>query len=238
MTTLWAWLDQLSAQHPAATVVSEASRLAEELVGWSGRPLAVARLDPVLWLALWRAGAVLWWTPTGSRGWQASGVSRPRRHGLLAADAPALLWPGPTGIQVFSHRAVWCAVAGTAALEAAGRGLPGPAGFVQGAAAWLAGQAFGTGRWFYADPRAAGVVTDGRRRWRYAAPLLGVYQREPDGGSSGRAVVDPHSSVEGQLVRSARLFDGWWRHGQWEPARFPGGGWRLSPLPAALWGGQ
>jgi len=238
VTTLWAWLDQLSADHPAAPVVRDARRLSEELVGWSGRPLGVARVDPVLWLALWRVSAVVWWTPTGSRGWQVAGGGGRRYHPLPAADAPAVLWPSLGGIQVFSHRAVWSAVAGTAALEAAGRGLAGPAGFVQGAAAWLGGQAFGTGRWFYADPRQAGAVTDGRERWRYAASLLGVYQREPDCGSPDRAAGDPFSTTDGQLVRSARLFDGWWRHGQWEPARFPGGGWRPVPLPVAGWAGE
>ncbi len=217
MNTLLAWIDALPADHPARC----ADRGGPLPLG-SG-PFGVARMDPGLWLGAWRAGAPVWWRTAGSRGWLSPGAGRPAPRPLGPADA-ALLWPRPTGVLVFSHRALWAAICGAAALGAVGR-VGGPVGFVHGAAAWLEGQAFGAGPLLYADPAVAGAVTDGTRRWAWADELLGAYRRvaPDDAWDPGTRAVEG-----GARVKSARLFDGWWRDGGLVPARFPGGSWPLA----------
>lgn len=216
MTTVLAWLDTLPAEHPARR--ADAGRS----LPLTPRPFGVARVDPGLWLAAWRAGAPVWWMAAGSRGWLGPSAGHPPARRPAPEDA-ALLWPRPEGVLVFSHRALWAAISGTAALGAVGRAA-GPLGFVYGAAAWIDGHAFGEGPPLYADPAVAGAVTDGARRWAAADELLGVYRRlAPDDE------WDPgtRATVAGDGVKSARLFDGWWRDGGLVPGRFPGGAWHL-----------
>lgn len=216
MTTLLAWVDALPPEHPARRDDPGGA------LPLGPGPFAVARVDPPLWLAAWRAGASVWWMAAGSRGWLSAGaVPMPRP---TAPRGAALLWPRPEGVLVFSHRALWAAIEGTAALGAAGRAA-GPLGFVCGAAAWLDGHAFGAGPPLYADPAVPGAVTDGARRWASADKLLGAYRRlAPD------HAWDPATwiTADGDGVKSARLFDGWWRDGVVVPARFPGGCWKPS----------
>lgn len=215
MTTLVAWVDALPAEHPARR--GDPGRALPLPSG----PFAVARVDPPLWLAVWRAGAPVCWRPAGSRGWLSAGAA-PHRRWPVPQDT-ALLWPRPEGVLVFSHRALWAAVSGTAALGAVGR-APGPLGFVHGAAAWIDGRTFGAGPVLYADPAVPGAVTDGVRRWAAADELLGAYRRLPPDPA-----WDPgtRATADGAGVKSARLFDGWWRDGGVVPARFPGGVWPL-----------
>ncbi len=224
MTTLLDWIEALPEGHPARR------EGAGEPLPLAPRPFAAARVDPRLWLNAWRAGAPIWWMRQGSRGWLATGGGTESFRRPRAAD-PAVLWPRPAGVLVFSHRAVWAAIVGTAELGAAGRGGEGPLAFVLGAAAWLQGDPFGTGPELYADPKASGCLTDGRRRWAAADALLGAYRRvAPDD------VWDPGTKPAGErgAVKSARLFDGWWRQGEWTPGRFPGGCWHLGPARDGL----
>ena len=217
MTTVLAWLDTLPAEHPARR--ADAGRSLPLAPG----PFGVARVDPGLWLAAWRAGAPVWWMAAGSRGWLSPSAGYPTAGRPAPAD-PALLWPRPGGVLVFSHRALWAAIQGVAALGAAGR-MAGPLGFVHGAAAWLDAQVFGAGPPLYPDPAVAGAVTDGRQRWAWADELLGAYRRlAPD------HAWDPgtRAAEDGAGVKSTRLFDGWWRDGGLIPARFPGGSWPLT----------
>ncbi len=215
MTTLVAWVDTLPADHPARRGDPGAA------LPLAPGPFAVARVHPPLWLAAWRAGAAVWWRASGSQGWLSAGAAPMPR--TPEPQDPALLWPRPEGVLVFSHRALWAAIRGSAALGAVGRAA-GPLGFVAGAAAWLGGQAFGTGPALYPDPVVPGAVTDGARRWASADGLLGAYRRlAPDGA------WDPGTVSTDGGVKSTRLFDGWWREGDVVPALFPGGCWQLPP---------
>jgi hypothetical protein len=188
----------------------------------AGRPVPLRTLLPEAWLAVWAAGRAVLWAPAGLSGWQGTGA--PRATAAPAPDDVALLWPGPRGVRAFSHRALWAAVEDTAALGAAGRGLPGPAGLVQGWASWLEGRPFGAGRFLYPHPALAWRVTDGHEIWAWDPDLLGVWARLP---ADGALQCGPGVWCDGRAgrVRSARLMDGWWRDGDVEPLRAEPGGW-------------
>jgi hypothetical protein len=220
--TLVAWAFGQAEGHPARAAWHEATAIAAALAGRRAAPWPVARVDPVLWLAAWRAGRAVWMHPAGSRGWLSSGSVLQQADPGCAPNDPAIMVPGPGGTRVFSHRALWAAVRGTWFLGAAGGGLGGAEAFVQGAASWLNGEAFGVGRRLYRHPEGAWLATDGQVVWNTRPELLGVYRRV-DG--DGVAALDPSTLILPDGLKSERLFDGWWRGGTVVPARFPGGQW-------------
>jgi hypothetical protein len=211
--TLVAWYDR-EGRLPKVAPVSAGGR-------WSGRVVPLASRDPAAWLSVWLGGGVVRWDPGGLSGIQP--VGRSGNRVLPEENATALLWPCPRGVRAFSHRALWSAARGTADLGAAGRGLPGPVGVLQGWASWLLGEPFGAGRFLYQDPCEANTVTDGVDSWAYDADVLGVWARgTPEGLGVGPDVLwDPATG----RVRTARLLDGWWSGGDWNPMRVDPGGW-------------
>jgi hypothetical protein len=211
---------------PEARRVSEAAaRVAPLFRAWPG-PVPLTTRDPVVWLAVWQAGKIVRWQAGGITGVaDTTATSAMLTEDRPDPSAPALIWPQPDGARVFSHRAVWAAIEDTAALGAAGRGLPGPAGVVQAMAGWIGGRRYADGVVVYRDPLApAGGYTDGTGRFAYHPDLLGVWARlgpqfEPTPGTA--TLVEPG----GGRVRSLRLFDGWWTGGAVEPLRVDPGGW-------------
>jgi acetyl-CoA carboxylase biotin carboxyl carrier protein len=220
--TILAYLAGRPAGHPAARLW-QAARARWAVLAGAAEPVRVCRADPVLWVAAWLAGRPVRWSPAAGLGGLAPSV--PAAGAPPGADpaAAAVVWPAGAGERVFSHEAVWAAIEDIHALGAAGRGLAGPAGFVQAAAAWLADRPFGWGGRL--RPEAEGLYTDGQRRFRAADALLGVFARE----EAGAWITGPHTHWDAGRVKSRRLFDGWYRAGGVEPARFEGGYWRYEP---------
>lgn len=182
-------------------------------------PVPVASSALSLWLAVWMAGGIVEWRFDGLRRLAGGG-----RTGVVVSppeDWPALVWRTAAGRRVFSHRAVWAAVADVVELGAVGCGLEGPPGVLSlWASRYIVGDP--TPPWLYRDPMEAGCITDGRRRWAWAEPLLGVY-----GEWVGNRLWTPPSTwvaSDGRL-RSLRLFDGWWIGAGWNPVKVDPGGW-------------
>jgi hypothetical protein len=217
--TLTAWCETAPVTR---SVWAEAEQLAGLFAGWVG-PVPVATAEPVLWLAIWRAGKPGRWHPDGLTGVAGKRIDAVPPD-LPSPEDPALLWQAADGWRVFSHRAVWAAILDTARLGAAGRGLPGPAALVQGCASWLEGRTFGDGVRVYPDPAVAHGYTDGRRHWVWSAHLLGVYATVDEEGRIGPGRLTRVETPGGRL-KSVRLFDGWWDGKGTVPLRAEPGGW-------------
>jgi hypothetical protein len=206
--------------------MAEARPLAR-LFGSRRGPVSVARADPALWLGIWLAGGIVRWDPEGLSGvaWTEAAAPGATPAGLDPA-APALIWPGPEGERVFSHRAVFWAVRDSMEMGAIGRGLAGPASVVQAMALAMAGIEREATNWLWPDPDWPAAWSDGRRRWHYSSDLLGLWAEVRDDGS---LMAGAATWYDQGLVRSRRLFDGYWQGGRPEPTRAEPGGWhRLS----------
>ena len=209
--SLVAWIVRQDPSHPARAVL-ETAQAAGVLSGMSG-PVAVSAPDPVLWLAAWSAGKIVRWQASGLGGWcDLRGV--PCETTIPAAAAPALIWAQGGIERVYSHGAVYEAVRETAKLRAHGRGLLGPAGFVQGASSWFHGLTFGGGGFWWPDPEGLGWVTNGARRVRCLPELLGAFMdTDEDDGATTRIEA-------GSRLKSRRLYDGVWTGDEVMPAHF------------------
>lgn len=228
MSNLVSWIGDLPSDHPAHHALAAAQTLGRS-VAWR-HPVPVATIqDPVLWLAVWSLGGTVRWSPgAGLSGWANAGDLGPASPSeSVNVDAPAVIWDG----RVFSHRAVWAAIEDVHDLGAAGWGLKGPAGFVQRAASWLAGNAYGAGRFLYPAATVPYGWTDGHETWLGYAELLGAWARvDPSGRlDPGRATW---LSAEG--IRSRRLYEGHWTGAEMRPERFYEGWWKPPWHPRAV----
>ena len=219
------WIGAAAPDHPARAALA-AAQAVSACLGGRRDPVLVSAVDPVLWLASWTAGRPVLWHRGGLRGLAAVRASEFPPPPPATADpvAPALIWAkGPTA-WVYSHAAVFEAIAETAGLCACGTGFSGPPAFIQGAAAWILGRPFGKGRFFWPLPGATGVVTDGENRFRCLPELLGPFQ---EAGEDPTATTRLEDRVR---VRSRRLFDGYWTGQDVVPARFLDG-WYVLRYP-------
>lgn len=224
MTTLLDWIGRQPDDHPAVLAFLGAGPAGKAL-GGAHDPVAVASWDPALWLGVWAVGRAVRWSSTGLRAWPGDIKLQALKPSVRD---PAVIWPTPGGDLAFSHRAVWAAIQDTADLGAFGHGAYGPAGFVQRAASWLVGVAFGGGPRY--DQENAGMYQEGARHFFYDPKLLGLWARvDPAGLEAGSA-----SLVQGNRMKSARLFDGYWTPGGIHPAEFPEGWYRWREDPNSM----